>query len=61
VLRVNNCTLLIRCMLLPLNVCVLKHQVGRQFLLEVGVREVPQASVVLQRFAATGTWDAAIK
>jgi hypothetical protein len=48
-------------MLLPLNVCVLKHQVGRQFLLEVGVREVPQASVVLQRFAATGTWDAAIK
>jgi hypothetical protein len=40
--------------------CII-HQVGRQFLLEVGVREVPQASVVLQRFAATGTWDAAIK
>ncbi|KAG5181242.1 hypothetical protein JKP88DRAFT_241511 [Tribonema minus] len=42
----------------------LRAQVGRQFLLHIGVREVPQVSVVLKHFLGrltTSTWEGAVR
>lgn len=40
-----------------------RQQVGRQFLLQIGVREVPQASVVIKHFLGkvNSTWEAAVR